>query len=611
MKSSYSHIPLSTIIFAQPGDSSGKVPELLFSRFYNCSREAKISTSSAFLQLNVTSLGRNKQKDRVSIPVPIESIEAISVLSGMNPFEEMLRGLSEKNALESSIERWSKEIEERSAAHAAKLEELQSLPEVEDEPVEESAEIKEDNENADNAMDTEAVGYEGDTNVEGADGAEVENEKTEEEIQAEQEQREEAERVKREETEELERARKERAEMREKRNRMVELVEKLATSLSEAEQGIAEDQEKLAKINEEFGEQLRMFEDGTEGAEETFLDELNQEVSDAIPQQQELDEGTSEDVAMETNEYVGGAVGEQTNNQVNGFDEKQETEFKKPEDLPRFNEMPVRIIVTLKKPLEKFYASNTKNPVCDKEVIEKTTMVVLECSSSQNAEFCLKLLNEVFEGPWKDMFKKPAEVLSPPYSLDKTIRYLLKLHKRQEVVDNTLVSCQLCETLLRRVVMEKHTKDFCQMREEPCRYCKEVFVMNVMGEHQNKDCPKFPVPCPQRCFGGKYKRCEVEEHLKTCMNSVVDCRFSALGCKATLKRKQLRRHTFDDAHKHLELLESRVRLVTDFLVAKDPSLSELLNPPEPPSKQEEEVGQEDEGVQLPPVGEGAGEAMDD
>jgi len=545
----------------------------------------------------------------VSIPVPMESIEAISVLSGMNPFEEMLRGLSEKNALEISIERWSKEIEERTAAHMAKLEELQSLPEVEDEPAEE---IKEDNENAENAMDTEAVGSEGVANVEGADGVEVGNEKTEEEIQAEQKQREEAERLKREKTEELERARKERAEMREKRSRVVELVEKLATSLSEAEQGIAEDQEKLAKINEEFGEQLRMFEDGTEGAEETFLDELNQEVSDAIPQQQEFDEGTTEDMAMmEPNEYVGGAIEQQTNNQVNGLDEKQETEFKKPEDLPRFSEMPVRIIVTLKKPLEKFYASNTKNPVCDKEVIEKTTMVVLECSSSQNAEFYLKLLNEVFEGPWKDMFKKPAEVLSPPYSLDKTIRYLLKLHKRQEVVDNTLVSCQLCETLLKRVIMEKHVKDHCQMREEPCRYCKEVFVMNVMEEHQNKVCPMFPVPCPQRCFGGKYKRCEVEEHLKTCMNSVVDCRFSALGCKATLKRKQLRRHTFDEAHKHLELLESRVRLVTNFLVEKDPSLSELLNPPEPPSKQEEEVGQEDEGGQLPPVSEGAGEAIDD
>jgi len=711
LKSSYYHIPLSTIIFAKPGDAEGKAPELVCGRFYSCNREAKLSTNSHYLQLNITRRAK-RQGDRVSIPVPLDSIETVSVLSGMNPFEAMLKALSEKRALETSIERWGKQVIERSSAYEEKAGELQSMPEVAaDEPEDLTGEGKEECQNPATAMDTEPIVTE--DKVDGPEGdAEEEDEVKEmtvEEVQAERAKREEIERQQKELTDERERLRKEKAEKREQRSQMVALVEKLKLSLDEAEQGLAADRQMLEKINQEFGAQLMMFEDGKEGAEEAFLEELLRP-QNTEPQTSNIEEGGDSGLTEPTNSadavtaqpeaQVGVAMEALTNpagyedanqapliretyvndnqapliqegygdanqapliqegyadanqapliqegyevaNQApliqeryieantalaqegyaNGkqetllkeayTDNKQEPELKMQDVFPAIVSMPVRVILNLKKPLEKFYASNPKNSIIDKEVVEKTSMIVMECNVKQNEDFYAKVLNEVFEGPWKEIRRRPAELPSLPYPLEKTVQYLLKLHKRQDVSDNTVENCQLCETPLKRMFMAKHVKEFCQMREEPCRFCNEVFVMKAMSEHHSTVCPNFPVSCPQRCFGGKHKRCEVEEHLKTCMNSVVKCRFCSLGCSATLKRKQLRRHMFDEAHKHIDLLEKRMEKMTNYLLEKDPKLLELLNPPESPSIiQEEEPKQEQTGEMVQDSNEGATEAIE-
>jgi len=686
LKSSYYHIPLSTIIFAQPGNTEGKTPELVCSRFYNCNREAKLSTNSHYLQLNITRRAKRQGGDRVSIPVPLDSIEAISVLSGMNPFEEMLKALAEKRALETSIERWGKQVLERSAAYTEKFGELQSMPEVEEwEPEDFTGEAQEESQNPPNAMDTEETVAEAKVDGQEGDAEEEVQEMTVEEVQAERAKREEVDRQKKELADERERLRKERAEKRDARNQMVSVVEKLMKSLDEAKQGMAADQQKLEKINQEFGAQLMMFEDGMQGAEDAFLEELTRpqsteiqnpliaeestgnelpdpvnaaEVAVAQPEAQvgvAMEVSTSQEGYVEANQAALVQEGQVDPNQAALVQEgyvdtnqaalvqeeyvdpnqaawvkegyangKQETLLQ--EGYASTNQatnviqqdafsaiisaMPVRVILNLKKPLEKFYASNPKNSIIDKEVVEKTSLIVMECNVKQNEDFYVKVFKEVFEGPWKDIRRRPAELPNLPYPLEKTVQYLVKLHKRQEVSDNTVENCQLCETPLKRMLMVKHVKEFCQMREEPCRFCNKVFVMKEMSQHHSTDCPNFPVSCPQRCFGGKHKRCEVEEHLKTCMNSVVKCRFCSLGCSATLKRKQLRRHMFDEAHKHIDLLEKRMKKMTNYLLEKDPNLLELLNPPEPPSIQEEVPGQEEKGEKLQENEEGTRVAME-
>merc|ERR1719397_30155 len=73
---------------------------------------------------------------------------------------------------------------------------------------------------------------------------------------------------------EQERKRKEREIQIAKRARLEATVIKLEGRVEEAQQNLKAEQAKLDTLVEKFGDQLSLFEDGTEGAEEFFLEEL-------------------------------------------------------------------------------------------------------------------------------------------------------------------------------------------------------------------------------------------------------------------------------------------------------------------------------------------------
>merc|ERR1711920_250094 len=152
-KASHTDLPLTNVILATPGKNDGELPELVFSRFYNCKREAKIGKDSYFLRINIKRKDYNQEhqdielnpEDRISIPVPLENIQGISVISGMNPCEEVLKAYSDRLDLKASIEAWTKVIVQRTELHDKKkaafleLPEIAEIPEIESEDEEENA----------------------------------------------------------------------------------------------------------------------------------------------------------------------------------------------------------------------------------------------------------------------------------------------------------------------------------------------------------------------------------------------------------------------------------------------------------------------------------------
>merc|ERR1719184_107578 len=107
----------------------------------------------------------------------------------------------------------------------------------------------------------------------------------------------------------------------------------------------------------------------------------------------------------------------------------------------KISERPVRLLMTLKKPLDKFYASNTKTTICDKEVIENTEMIIMEYNPKHTSQEDMNLVNDLLEGPWKDVRRTPEKLLDTPYSAEKTLQYLIKSHKRKEISDNIIEKC--------------------------------------------------------------------------------------------------------------------------------------------------------------------------
>merc|ERR1719397_1835001 len=99
MKQEQFTLPLSMIILADLGNSSEKLPNLL-TGFYDWTKQAKIGRKTHFLRLNLTSKCPEDEKEstekgefkpkKISIPISLDKIEKISVISGMKPFEQMM-----------------------------------------------------------------------------------------------------------------------------------------------------------------------------------------------------------------------------------------------------------------------------------------------------------------------------------------------------------------------------------------------------------------------------------------------------------------------------------------------------------------------------------------
>lgn len=122
-------IPLSNIIMAK-FDSVTGVPELVFSRFYNCKQEAYWE-NCRYLKLRV-----NREKvlnpEKVSIPIPNDSISGVAVFCGMNRFDKLLEAYDDRINLKSSIENLTGVIKKCEESYSKKLKELHSIPEIVD-----------------------------------------------------------------------------------------------------------------------------------------------------------------------------------------------------------------------------------------------------------------------------------------------------------------------------------------------------------------------------------------------------------------------------------------------------------------------------------------------
>merc|ERR1712060_581408 len=255
----------------------------------------------------------------------------------------------------------------------------------------------------------------------------------------------------------------------------------------------------------------------------------------------------------------------------------------------KISDIPVWIAISLKKPLEKFYASDSNTDICNREDLRQAELIllkfhpkhrsriVLKSVTYEGAEEHLKLLNEVFQGPWKSL-RVPLEEFvkdKSPYSLQKTLRYLAKRYTRKTVTDNNIEICGFCDKEFRHAVMTRHRTKLCPMREEPCSYCSVIVVVSSIKEHEDS-CPKFPVVCPQKC-SCRPQRCQVEDHLKICKNSTVDCEFKYVGCNADYKRKDSARHLRAKALEHVQLLTARVALMSTYFLSKHPELEKLIH----------------------------------
>ena len=96
-----------------------------------------------------------------------------------------------------------------------------------------------------------------------------------------------------------------------------------------------------------------------------------------------------------------------------------------------------------------------------------------------------------------------------------------------------------CGKVLQRQYLTDHVETECPYRKVDCQYChttgKHQFIE---GEHKEQ-CPKLPLPCPNKCEIGSVPHEEMEAHRKECPFEIVKC---SITCGKMLQRQYLTSH---------------------------------------------------------------------
>ena len=96
-----------------------------------------------------------------------------------------------------------------------------------------------------------------------------------------------------------------------------------------------------------------------------------------------------------------------------------------------------------------------------------------------------------------------------------------------------------CGKMLQRQYLTSHVETECPRRTVDCQYCHIIGEYQfIMGEHKEQ-CPKVPLPCPNKCQAASIFREDIEEHRKECPLEDVQC---LNVCGEMLKRQILKSH---------------------------------------------------------------------
>ena len=108
-----------------------------------------------------------------------------------------------------------------------------------------------------------------------------------------------------------------------------------------------------------------------------------------------------------------------------------------------------------------------------------------------------------------------------------------------------MVKCTVseeCKVTVTRKSIADHNKNCCEYRQFKCEHCDYQSTYLVVTTKHFDQCPKYPVPCPNKCSKQTYPHGQLDIHLASCPEQEVDCTFSEMGCKEKLKRRLLQQH---------------------------------------------------------------------
>ena len=124
------------------------------------------------------------------------------------------------------------------------------------------------------------------------------------------------------------------------------------------------------------------------------------------------------------------------------------------------------------------------------------------------------------------------------------------MEKHKNECQLEVISCSYnCGEKFERQYMIHHVGMECPHCYDCCEYCYEIGDQFIEGKH--KECPKFPLPCPNQCEVGTVPCEDMEVHRQECPLEVVSCEYHKSGCLTKLLRKDHEEHKKEKMEEHL------------------------------------------------------------
>ena len=109
-----------------------------------------------------------------------------------------------------------------------------------------------------------------------------------------------------------------------------------------------------------------------------------------------------------------------------------------------------------------------------------------------------------------------------------------------------------CGKMIQRQYLTSHVETECPRRKVNCQYCHDTGEHQFIKGQHKKECPKLPLPCPNKCEVGSVPRKDMEAHRKECPLEMIQCEYYSVGCKRVkLARKDQEEHDNEKVKEHL------------------------------------------------------------
>ena len=94
-----------------------------------------------------------------------------------------------------------------------------------------------------------------------------------------------------------------------------------------------------------------------------------------------------------------------------------------------------------------------------------------------------------------------------------------------------------CGKMIQRQYLTSHVETECPHHKVNCQYCHDTGEHQFIEDQHKEECPKLPIPCPNKCEAGNVPREDMEAHREECPLEMIQCEYYSVGCEVRMARK--------------------------------------------------------------------------